>query len=171
MGIGNSENGLWSNGKCFQIQNSQRPWTPWSKKKECSWGTKIWLHWVTYGLEPWDKLCHNEYTQERNKQDLIHLIEETRGSHIQNSARKGRSLIHENYFWEVKNGESALFGKMHGTKSPVPQIPLRLLDFDKYVKTYKRKESATSSSPGITTMNLGNGPKEIVGDRLARMRS
>ena len=63
------------------------------KKMNAIGGAKIWWHWVTYGLEAWEKLWHNKYSQERDKQDLFWFDEEMKGSHIWNSSMKGRGLI------------------------------------------------------------------------------
>ena len=64
---------------------------------------------VTHEANPWAKLWHCKYDEGWEKHELIRFVEEKWGSHIWNSTQKGQSLIQENSFWEVRNGESTLF--------------------------------------------------------------
>lgn len=71
-------------------------------------GAKLWWHWLKETNLPWARHW-KEYIPNCGDQDLIRLQELPEGSPIWNLAKNNRNIIQNHSFWEIRNGESALF--------------------------------------------------------------
>eukprot|EP00253_Pinus_taeda_P004936 PITA_04936 len=72
-------------------------------------GAKLWWRWLKEPNLPWARHWKEKYTPDCNEQDLIRLQEVPEGSPIWNLARRNRNLVQDHRFWEIRNGETALF--------------------------------------------------------------
>jgi hypothetical protein len=72
-------------------------------------GAKIWWCWIKNPTKLWEKLWIHKYTPHTPQTQLIRLWDKKQGSNIWNAAWKNHPLIHEHVFWEIRNGQSALF--------------------------------------------------------------
>lgn len=72
---------------------------------------KIWWRWVNHREEPWAKVWHHKYAQGIPKRKLIRYEGQCARSPIWRVANANRSLIQNNIFWEIGNGEDAYFFK------------------------------------------------------------
>jgi hypothetical protein len=59
--------------------------------------------------ELWAKLWKHKYTLNTPQAHLIRLKDQIQGSNIWNAAWKNRPLIQAHAFWEIRNGQNALF--------------------------------------------------------------
>jgi hypothetical protein len=72
-------------------------------------GAKMWWRWLKHPQELWAQLWKQKYAPNVPSNQLIRFNEPMQGSNIWNTAWRNRPLIQKHAFWEVKNGESALF--------------------------------------------------------------
>lgn len=72
-------------------------------------GAKLWWRWLKEPNLPWARHWKEKYTPECNNQDLIRPQEVLEGSPIWNLARRNRNIGQDHSFWEIRNGETALF--------------------------------------------------------------
>jgi hypothetical protein len=61
-------------------------------------GAKLWWRWLKYPTELWAKLWKKEYAPHTNEAHLIGFKDQIQGSNIQKHA-----------FWEIRDGQNALF--------------------------------------------------------------
>jgi hypothetical protein len=72
-------------------------------------GAKMWWRWLQHPHDLWAQLWKQKYAPTVQNDQLIRFNEQRQGSNIWNTAWRNRSLIQQHAFWEVRNGESALF--------------------------------------------------------------
>jgi exonuclease III len=72
-------------------------------------GAKMWWRWLQHPQELWAQMWKQKYAPNAQSNQLIRFNEQTQGSNIWNTAWRNRPLIQQHAFWEVRNGESALF--------------------------------------------------------------
>lgn len=72
-------------------------------------GAKLWWRWLKEPNLPWARHWKEKYTPDCNEQDLIRLQKVPEGSPIWNLAGRNRNLVQDHSFWEIHNGETALF--------------------------------------------------------------
>jgi hypothetical protein len=72
-------------------------------------GAKMWWRWLQHPQELWAKMWKKKYAPNAQSNQLIRFNEQLHGSNIWNTAWRNRPLIQQHAFWEVRNGESALF--------------------------------------------------------------
>jgi hypothetical protein len=72
-------------------------------------GAKMWWRWLQHPTELWVQIWKQKYAPNTQPDQLIRFNEHIQGSNIWNTAWKNRPLIQKHAFWEVRNGESALF--------------------------------------------------------------
>ena len=72
-------------------------------------GTKFWLRWSNYSVEPWSRLWHIKYARDRPKNQLVRLNEYQLGSPIWMKVVSGWRIVQEHYFWDIRDGESEKF--------------------------------------------------------------
>jgi len=73
--------------------------------------TKIWWRWLKSPKDLWDRLCRQKYTQNVAEKNLIHWNGDNPGSLIWTMTKLNRQLVTQHAFWEIINGETALFWK------------------------------------------------------------
>ena len=82
-------------------------------------GAKIWWRWANHSMEPWARLWHIKYDQDRPNKQLIRFNEELNGSPIWLKALSGRHIVQDHSFWEIRGGgEQQNSGTIHGINSP-----------------------------------------------------
>ena len=64
---------------------------------------------VPRDAEPSTKLWNCKYVGEWDKHDFFHFFKERGDFHTSNSSQKGRNLIKENIFWEIRDEELTSF--------------------------------------------------------------
>eukprot|EP00253_Pinus_taeda_P021359 PITA_21359 len=72
-------------------------------------GAKLWWRWLKVPHLPWAKHWKEKYTPICSETDLIRLQEVPKGSPIRNLAKRNRNIIQDHSFWEIRNGNTALF--------------------------------------------------------------
>ena len=72
-------------------------------------GAKMWWRWLQHPHGIWAQLWKQKYAPVVQHDQLIRFNEQRQGSNIWNTAWRNRSLIQQHAFWEIRNGESALF--------------------------------------------------------------
>ena len=70
---------------------------------------KIWWRWLKHPREIWAKLWRKKYTPGMPENRLIRWNGDDQGSLIWTAAKQNRQLITQHAFWEIGNGETALF--------------------------------------------------------------
>lgn len=70
---------------------------------------KIWWRWLKNPKDLWDRLWRKKYAPRTTEKNLIWWNGDNPGSLIWTVARKNRQLVTQHAFWEVGNGETALF--------------------------------------------------------------
>jgi len=73
--------------------------------------TKIWWRWLKIPKDLWDRLWRQKYTQNVAEKNLIHWNGDNPGSLIWTTTKLNRQLVTRHAFWEIINGETALFWK------------------------------------------------------------
>ena len=72
-------------------------------------GEKIWWRWANHSMEPWARLWHIKYDQDRPNKQLIRFNEELNGSPIRLKALSGRHIVQDYRFWEIRGGTANLW--------------------------------------------------------------
>ena len=72
-------------------------------------GAKLWWRWLTEPHTPWVKLWKARYAAHWQQEELVRITDVPMGSPIWNLARASRHIIQDHCFWEIRNGQSALF--------------------------------------------------------------
>ena len=86
-------------------------------------GAKIWWRGSMYYSEPWAQIWHMIYAPTWDKQNLIRFLEDSRGSHIWQSANQNHSIIQSFIFWEIHDGESIkFFSNSWNQQSPIAEL-------------------------------------------------
>eukprot|EP00253_Pinus_taeda_P013691 PITA_13691 len=73
------------------------------------YGAKLWWRWLKEPHTPWEKLWKAKYAETWRSEDPIRMIDAPEGSPIWNLARANSHLIQNHCFWEIRNGNKALF--------------------------------------------------------------
>jgi hypothetical protein len=102
-------------------------------------------HWL------WAQIWKQKYAPTTSADKLIHHNDQIQGSNIWNTAWKNRELVQKHAFWEIQNGENALFWQdSWQQQKPLDQIeelsPLRKLlhtDTFQHVKDFWRPGDRT----------------------------
>eukprot|EP00253_Pinus_taeda_P001635 PITA_01635 len=89
---------------------------PCTINKAC--GAKLWWKWMKEPNLPWARHWKAKYAPSQSNQELIRMQESPEGSLIWNLAMKNRDIMQENSFWEICNGEIALFWEDAWQKHP-----------------------------------------------------
>jgi hypothetical protein len=69
----------------------------------------MWWRWLQHPTELWAQIWKQKYAPNIQVDQLIRFNDHIQGSNIWNTAWKNHPLIQRHAFWEVRNGESALF--------------------------------------------------------------
>jgi hypothetical protein len=72
-------------------------------------GAKIWWRWLKAPTAAWAKIWRHKYAPLTPVNQLIRHNTRIQGSNIWNTAWQNRTLVQDHAFWEVRNGESAMF--------------------------------------------------------------
>jgi hypothetical protein len=72
-------------------------------------GAKMWWRWLQHPTELWAQIWKQKYAPNTHADQLIRFNDHIQGSNIWNTTWQNRPLIQRHAFWEVRNGESALF--------------------------------------------------------------
>jgi exonuclease III len=70
---------------------------------------KIWWRWLKNPTDLWAKLWRKKYASNTAENNLIRWNGDTTGSLIWTAAKQNRQLVTQHAFWEIGNGETALF--------------------------------------------------------------
>jgi hypothetical protein len=115
-------------------------------------GAKIWWRWLKTPTELWEKLWKHKYALHTPQAQLIRLHDKTQGSNIWNAAWKNRSLIQEHAFWEIRNGQSALFWMDSWQQLPPLQTEDNLRSYENHI------QDLTSLKVAELWSNTSNNP-------------
>jgi hypothetical protein len=96
----------------------QGPWT-----LNSIMGENIWWCWLKYPTELWAKIWKKKYAPHTTEAQLIRFNEQIQGSNIWNASWRNQPLIQTHAFWEIQNGQNALFWTNSWKQLP----PLQLL--------------------------------------------
>ena len=84
---------------------------------------KIWWRWVENPKSLWGTLWKAKYTTQIRDKDLIRLTGATQGSQIWNKAWENRHIVQQHSFWEVHQGNTALFWEDAWQQLPTLEHP------------------------------------------------
>jgi exonuclease III len=70
---------------------------------------KIWWRWLKNPTDLWAKLWRKKYASNTAEHNLIRWNGDNLGSLIWTAAKQNRQLVTQHAFWEIGNGETALF--------------------------------------------------------------
>jgi hypothetical protein len=70
---------------------------------------KIWWRWLKNPRDLWAKLWRKKYAPNTVENNLIRWNGDNTGSLIWTTAKQNRQIITQHTFWEIGNGETALF--------------------------------------------------------------
>jgi hypothetical protein len=70
---------------------------------------KIWWRWLKQPQDLWAKFWRKKYTPHVAEQNLIRWDGSNPGSLIWTAAKQNKQVVTQNAFWEIRNGETALF--------------------------------------------------------------
>ena len=70
---------------------------------------KIWWNWISKNNTSWSLLWNNKYAPNYLAHLLIRFDEDIPGSHIWKAANSQRAIIQKHNFWEINEGNNALF--------------------------------------------------------------
>jgi exonuclease III len=70
---------------------------------------KIWWRWLKNPTDLWAKLWRKKYAPNTAENNLIRWNGDAKGSLIWNAAKQNRQLVMQHSFWEIGNGQTALF--------------------------------------------------------------
>jgi hypothetical protein len=70
---------------------------------------KIWWRWLKHPKDLWARLWRKKYAPNVVEKNLIRWNGDSPGSLIWTAARQNKQLVTQNAFWEIRNGESALY--------------------------------------------------------------
>eukprot|EP00253_Pinus_taeda_P001769 PITA_01769 len=82
-------------------------------------GAKLWWRWVKEPEAKWAMTWKEKYASSWKKKDLIRMSGNIKGSYIQNKAWDNRSLVQDNSFWEIREGDLALFSEDKSQQEPI----------------------------------------------------
>jgi hypothetical protein len=71
--------------------------------------TKIWWRWLKKPTDLWAKLWRKKYASNTAENNLIRWNGDNTGSLIWTTAKQNRQIVTQHAFWEIGNGETALF--------------------------------------------------------------
>eukprot|EP00253_Pinus_taeda_P016074 PITA_16074 len=72
-------------------------------------GAKLWWCWVKDPKAQWDSIWKEKYASTWQDSDHIRMARIIKRSHICNKAWENRGLVQKNSFWEIREGDLALF--------------------------------------------------------------
>jgi hypothetical protein len=70
---------------------------------------KIWWRWLKNPTDLWAKLWRKKYASNTAENNLIRWNGDNTGSLIWTAAKQNRQIVTQHAFWEIGNGETALF--------------------------------------------------------------
>ena len=70
---------------------------------------KIWWRWLKNPTDIWAKLWRKKYAPNTAENNMIRWNGDNTGSLIWTAAKQKRQIITQHSFWEIGNGETALF--------------------------------------------------------------
>eukprot|EP00253_Pinus_taeda_P018642 PITA_18642 len=74
-------------------------------------GAKLWWRWVKYPKAEWAHIWKEKYTSNWQDNDHKRMIGIIKGSYIWNKAWENKGLVQNNSFWEIREGDIALFSE------------------------------------------------------------
>jgi hypothetical protein len=116
-------------------------------------GAKIWWRWLKTPTEIWAKLWKHKYAPNTQQAHLIRMQDKIQGSNIWNAAWRNMPLIQEHAFWEIRNGQSALFWTDSWQQMPPLQSEENLLHYENQIQNL-----ATSKVADMWTHSPINSP-------------
>ena len=72
-------------------------------------GAKLWWCWVHDPKAQWESIWKEKYASSWKTSDLIRMFRNIKGSYIWNKVWENKSLVQKNSFWEIREGDLALF--------------------------------------------------------------
>lgn len=72
-------------------------------------GAKLWWRWLKEPTAQWATIWKEKYASSLQSEDHIRMDGNIKGSHIWNKAWDNRGLVQDNGFWEIREGNLALF--------------------------------------------------------------
>lgn len=81
-------------------------------------GAKLSRRWVYDPKAQWASIWKEKYANSWQTSDLIRMFGNIKGSYIWNKASENRSLVQKNSFWEIKEGDLALFREDRWQQEP-----------------------------------------------------
>eukprot|EP00253_Pinus_taeda_P024545 PITA_24545 len=82
-------------------------------------GTKLWWRWIKDPEAQWVMIWKEKYASNWKNNDLIRMLGYRKGSHILNNAWDSRGLVQGNSFWEIRDGNLALFWEDRWQQEPI----------------------------------------------------
>jgi len=81
-------------------------------------GAKLWWHWVKEPKAQWAHVWKEKYSSTWQENYHIRMTRTIKGSHIWNKAWENRDLVQKNSFWEIREGDLALFWEDRWQQEP-----------------------------------------------------
>ena len=82
-------------------------------------GAKLQWRQVQNLETQWENISKEKYASSLQAKDLIRMSGNIKGSYIQNKAWENRRLVQENSFWEIREGDLALFWEDRWQQEPL----------------------------------------------------
>lgn len=82
-------------------------------------GAKLWWHWVQHPKTQWENIWKEKYASSWQNNDLIRMSRNINGSYIWNKSWGNRRLVQDNSFWEIREGNLALFWEDKWQQEPI----------------------------------------------------
>eukprot|EP00253_Pinus_taeda_P005630 PITA_05630 len=82
-------------------------------------GAKLWWRWVKDPRAQWESIWKEKYASSWHYSKLIRMSGNLKGSPIWNKAWENREVVQKNSFWEIRDGDQALFWKDKWQQKPI----------------------------------------------------
>ena len=82
-------------------------------------GAKLWWRWVQNPKTQWENIWKEKYVISWQTSDLVRMLGNIKGSYIWNKAWENRILVQDNSFWEIREGNQALFWENKWQQEPI----------------------------------------------------
>jgi len=80
---------------------------------------KLWWRWVKEPKAQWASIWIEKYASTWDNNDHIRMSGNIKGSYIWNKAWENRGLVQKNSFWEIREGDLALFWEDKWQQEPI----------------------------------------------------
>ena len=84
-----------------------------------AFGAKLWWRWVKDPKAQWESILKEKYANSWHYSELIIISGNMKGSPIWNKTWENREVVQKNSFWEIRDGDQALFWEDKWQQEPI----------------------------------------------------